>query len=187
MLTAKEYYRKEFTKRANALNAEEKEELSKKIIANLVSVIPSFQTLSIGLYMPMNNEPDILTLKSHFDYNYSLPRIKGETLEYVHWTPTSKFCINTQFNVSELEGTNIITPGLVLVPGIAFSLNGIRLGHGKGHFDRYITQRRETQRKKQFYVAICFHDMLTTTLPYEAHDQKMDWVITDKMVLKICN
>jgi 5-formyltetrahydrofolate cyclo-ligase len=77
----------------------------------------------------------------------------------------------------------IITPGdedpasldVVVVPGLAFSYGGERLGQGGGHFDRFLT----TLRGDCLRIGVAFHEQVVAELPTAEHDVAVDLVITD--------
>ena len=62
-----------------------------------------------------------------------------------------------------------------VVPGLGFDRRGNRLGHGKGHYDRLLSQASPNSVK----VGICFDCQLTEELPTEPHDIRLDWIITE--------
>ena len=65
-------------------------------------------------------------------------------------------------------------PGdLMLMPGLSFTAAGERLGQGGGYYDRYLEIHPAAT------VGLCRKDMLSETLPTEAHDLRADLVITD--------
>ena len=66
-------------------------------------------------------------------------------------------------------------PDLVLVPGLAFSHAGHRLGRGGGFYDRLLTGRAQGAVK----VGICFASQLLGAVPTEPHDTVLDAVISD--------
>ena len=61
---------------------------------------------------------------------------------------------------------------LILVPGVAFDGEGVRLGQGGGYYDRLLS---ETSAVK---AGICHDAALIDRVPREAHDIRMDAVIT---------
>lgn len=65
---------------------------------------------------------------------------------------------------------------LWLVPGVAFAPNGIRLGRGKGVYDRLL---KDAVGKK---IGILYQTQLQNSLPSEQHDIKMNMLITEKGV-----
>jgi len=64
-------------------------------------------------------------------------------------------------------------PDLILVPCMAASPGGIRLGHGAGYYDRFLEAYSGTT------VCLCFQTQLRADLPAEPTDIPMDYVITD--------
>ena len=70
----------------------------------------------------------------------------------------------------------IVRPNLVLTPLLAFDLRGRRLGYGKGHYDRAVTQLRATGRV--FYLGLCYAQQQVDAVPVEKHDVLLDWVET---------
>ena len=67
------------------------------------------------------------------------------------------------------------TIDLVVVPGVAFTAAGHRLGQGGGWYDRFLTGLRPGVAR----IGVCFAECLVDELPTEAHDVTMDLVITD--------
>ena len=62
-----------------------------------------------------------------------------------------------------------------LVPGLSFDSCGNRLGWGKGYYDYTLAQNPRALR-----VGLCFQEQIATSLPCDATDQTMDWIVTDK-------
>lgn len=61
---------------------------------------------------------------------------------------------------------------LVVVPGVAFTREGARLGRGRGYYDRYLSR----PGLRAFCIGVCFAHQLVDTLPVEPHDRTMDAV-----------
>lgn len=61
---------------------------------------------------------------------------------------------------------------LVLVPGVAFTADGRRLGHGKAYYDRFLPLVRAVT------IGVGFHEQLIDDLPTEPHDVVLDHVVT---------
>jgi 5-formyltetrahydrofolate cyclo-ligase len=66
---------------------------------------------------------------------------------------------------------------VVLVPGLAFDARGGRLGHGRGHFDRLLSQTGG------LLVGLCMEQRLVEAVPLEPHDIPMDAVATEKRMI----
>lgn len=70
---------------------------------------------------------------------------------------------------------------LLLCPGRAFSRDGVRLGRGGGHYDRFLAGIRSgPPAPAVFALGVCFSVQLVDGLPAEAHDQRMDAVVTEQ-------
>lgn len=66
--------------------------------------------------------------------------------------------------------------GFMLVPGVAFTSKGARLGYGGGFYDRLMASLdRDAAR-----IAAAFDLQLVDQLPEGPHDQRVDRVITEK-------
>lgn len=63
---------------------------------------------------------------------------------------------------------------LCVVPCVSASRTGVRLGYGGGYYDRYLP-RTEAVR-----VLLCREQMLCEEIPEEAHDCRMDVVVTEE-------
>ena len=63
----------------------------------------------------------------------------------------------------------------LIVPGLAFTLDGKRLGYGGGYYDKLLSKKAF----KACTIGFCFSFQIMKDLPTEAHDRKVDHVITD--------
>lgn len=61
---------------------------------------------------------------------------------------------------------------LILVPGLAFSKNGDRLGRGGGFYDKYLTRFAYL-----YSLGICFSDQIRGVIPVNEDDKSVDKVI----------
>ncbi len=66
----------------------------------------------------------------------------------------------------------------IVMPGVAFSEDGLRLGRGGGYYDATLRALPRVAR-----VGLAFDVQLVPTLPCEPHDAPMDAVVTDARVL----
>jgi 5-formyltetrahydrofolate cyclo-ligase len=64
---------------------------------------------------------------------------------------------------------------LLLVPGVAFTGAGARLGRGGGYYDRLLVDPRLLAPR----FGVCFDLQIVTSLPTEPHDQPVDRVVTE--------
>jgi 5-formyltetrahydrofolate cyclo-ligase len=67
---------------------------------------------------------------------------------------------------------------LIIVPGVAFTVDGSRLGMGGGYYDLFLAQHAATR------VGLSYEMQLVEALPVAAHDQSMDWIVTELRVIR---
>lgn len=69
---------------------------------------------------------------------------------------------------------------IILVPGVAFGLDGTRLGRGAGYYDRFLSRAEKAKK-----IALCREAALFETVPTEPHDEKVDIVVSERRIIKI--
>ncbi len=67
----------------------------------------------------------------------------------------------------------------VLVPGSVFDGNGGRMGYGGGFYDRFLAHRAS----RALRIGLAFFLQLTARVPQASHDQKMDYIVSEKGVI----
>ncbi|KER21782.1 hypothetical protein T265_09967 [Opisthorchis viverrini] len=71
---------------------------------------------------------------------------------------------------------------LLIVPGLAFTRLGDRLGRGGGYYDRYLSWYRIKSRSSHLHypvlLSLTFEEQIVDELPVEPHDIKVDCVIS---------
>ncbi|MBC2772324.1 5-formyltetrahydrofolate cyclo-ligase [Rhizobium sp. AQ_MP] len=72
----------------------------------------------------------------------------------------------------------VVDPDLLLVPLSAFDARGNRIGYGAGHYDRAIARLREKGRHPRL-IGIAFDCQEVAEVPYEAHDVRLEAVLTE--------
>jgi len=73
------------------------------------------------------------------------------------------------------NGIDKIQPDVVIVPGLAFTETGTRLGWGKGYYDGFLSQLPPSTQK----VGICFQFQIANELPADSWDVQMDFLVTE--------
>lgn len=63
---------------------------------------------------------------------------------------------------------------LILVPGCAFTRDGLRMGYGGGYYDRYLP------RMNCPTMVLCRSRLVTEDIPVEDHDVLMTYLVTEK-------
>ena len=82
----------------------------------------------------------------------------------------------SRFGISEPTGPALPVDAVefVIVPGLAFTAAGDRLGYGAGFYDRFLP----TLPAGVPFVGVCFAEQLVDTMPIDAHDVRVQRVIS---------
>lgn len=72
---------------------------------------------------------------------------------------------------------------IILIPGRAFDRNGNRLGRGAGGYDRWLEKYKLDHAATKFW-GVCLECQLMPEVPVEAHDVRMDAVVTARGITK---
>jgi len=74
----------------------------------------------------------------------------------------------------------IETIGLHIVPGIAFDKRGVRLGRGKGYYDRFLAR----VPPHILTVGVCYECQITDALPRDTWDVPVKCIVTENRILR---
>jgi len=133
------------------------------------------------LHVALAHEPDLDALLTAPPPGVTLllPRVAGDGLEAVVWRPGLPLR-GSPLGVAEPTGpaAPLASLDVAVVPGVAFTADGARLGRGGGHYDRLLAALRPDARS----VGVTVEALLVPALPTEAHDRAVDVVVTDASV-----
>lgn len=72
----------------------------------------------------------------------------------------------------------------VIVPGLAFSPDGYRIGYGLGYYDKMLS-RLKRSRINIRTIGLAYDFQVVEKLPREGHDQPMDAIVTETRVVRL--
>lgn len=84
--------------------------------------------------------------------------------------------------LSTAECVDPTSLNLILVPGVAFTTSGGRLGMGAGYYDRFLLRAPQAMR-----VGICFSNQVVTKLCQTEFDVNMQWLLTEQGLIECCH
>lgn len=139
-------------------------------------------------YWPMRGEIDVLPLLAALAERgqvTALPAVieRKAPLVFRRWAtgdPLEDGLYGTRHPVAAAEE---VRPVCLLVPLLAFDRRGIRLGYGGGFYDRTLAALRASG--PVVAVGIAYAGQEVESLPAEDHDERLDWVVTEKEVIRI--
>ena len=160
-----------------AMGGEAKERASSEIISCLREHIMVSGARVVALFSPLHDEPRIMRLVNELSLRLSvaLPRVEGDVMRFYCYSPESLRV--GAFGIDEPQDTPLVEPweiDLMVVPGVAFTNDGARMGRGKGFYDKYMSHCDFRAHK----VGVCFREQLVDNIPTEPHDIRMDCIIS---------
>jgi 5-formyltetrahydrofolate cyclo-ligase len=72
----------------------------------------------------------------------------------------------------------VTSPGILLLPLLAFDASGYRLGYGGGYYDRTLEDMKSPV-STVLAVGIAYQAQQIDAVPHSALDQRLDWVVTE--------
>jgi len=139
---------------------------------------------SVALYAPCRGEVDTAQLfvsARAAGKQVVYPRVVHDQLQFVPVDDVASLQVGS-FGICEPpdgDGVPVSAIDLMLIPGIAFSRDGHRLGSGYGYYDRTLG----TQGRPGVLVGLAYDFQLLETLPSEPHDVPLDLLVTDVRTL----
>lgn len=65
---------------------------------------------------------------------------------------------------------------VIIVPGLAFTRQGYRLGYGGGYYDRFLAE----WSSKLFSVGIAYHNQISDRIPVDSYDRRVQAIVTEQ-------
>jgi 5-formyltetrahydrofolate cyclo-ligase len=179
-VSLKEQFRREL-RAENKRHESESEQASRDIAVRLKEQSIWTKSQSILFFSPLAGEPDLRFLCSEAiagGKRVAFPKYSAATDSYsaVAVADASRDLVPGQFGIPEPNSFCVEVPlnflDLILVPGLGFSLAGVRLGRGKGYYDRLLASVVGVR------CGVAFDWQVVAELPTEAHDVFVDCLAT---------
>lgn len=137
----------------------------------------------VATYFSSEFEAPTHFLLKEKSFRWAFPKMKGEDLEF-YFVNKEEDLVENSWGIKEpdekkCERVSLESCPCVLVPGLGFDRDGGRLGRGKGFFDRALSSFKGLKVGLLHSLQI-----IDENLKWEKHDVKMDFLITEKFILK---
>lgn len=155
---------------------------SKQIQKNLKKISQYTEAQTIAAYYSVGSEVKtgrIIQEALSFSKTVALPRVEGGGIA---------FCSVDDFEDMEPGEFGIMEPkqnrpkiekfDIILVPAIAMTRQGDRLGYGRGFYDRFLAGSDAVT------IALTYSKLLVKNIPSDVHDIPIQWVVTEDEVIK---
>lgn len=154
---------------------------SKQIQDNLRKVDFFRNARSVGAYYSIGSEVkthDILQEILKSGKEIALPKVVKKDLVFKKINSISDLeegnfsVMEPKDNCQEIKKIDVI-----IVPAIALTRIGYRLGYGFGYYDRYLSG------KKSKTIALSYSKQIIKSFPYSDHDVRIDCIVTEDEVI----
>ncbi len=169
--------RREMVARRAALSVAEHDALSARIVAHALAALPA--PVVAAFCWPIKHEPDVrglLAAWARAGVRTALPVVvaEGQPLAFREWTPETPLAPD-RYGIPTPTAGEWLTPDLILLPLNGFDAAGYRLGYGGGYFDRTLA----ALAPRPLAVGVGFEINRVGSIRPEAHDQRLDWIVTE--------
>ncbi len=187
-ITAKRALRAELRERRRIRPQHEREAAAEAITANLIALTSSIGPRSLSCYLATPDEPQtrpFLQWAVHQGIRVLLPVSRDDGL--LEWATydgdhdESLDALGMPVPTTEVLGPIAINDvGLIIVPAAAVDRGGMRMGWGRGYFDKTLG----SMDRRPPVFAVVFDSEVVDELPREPHDQAVDGVVTPGAILR---
>lgn len=149
----------------------------------LSEVLAGHRGVPVSGFMPIRTEIDpTAAMAEACAYGpVGVPVIEAEAtpLKFAHWTPDTKMEPGA-FGAEIPANPTFFEPEIVIVPLLAFTRQGARLGYGGGFYDRTLEKLRA--KRPTLAIGFAFAGQ-EADVPLEPTDQPLDLIVTEAGVI----
>ena len=153
-----------------------------QISAHLEPYLETLTFTTLGIYLSVRNEPDMMTLYTKVSQSgiiLSLPVVTASRapLQFARWAPGDPLTPD-RFGIPTPEVKDFIAlPELLLIPCLGFTQDRFRLGYGGGFYDRTL------EKQPRPHTIGISYSCLKTDFPTRKYDIPLDSLITENGIL----
>lgn len=193
MRAEKTLLRQKFLAKRLAISAAQRMQTADAIAQQLVN-LPEWPTANYiaGYWATRGEVPlHIVQMRVQTPKVWCLPIIQQDrTLKFAPWRSGDDLVSNQygipEPDISPTSALDASIPSIILMPLLAYTNGGARLGMGGGYYDRSFAFRHDLAAPP-LLIGIAYSDQEAEHLPSEEWDVKLDMVINEREVLRFKN
>ena len=152
----------------------------------LSSLLAGYRGVPLSGYMPIRTEidplPAMAEAAAHGVVGVPVIQGAGQPLVFSQWTPDCALK-EGPFGAAIPETDAFFEPEILIVPLVAFTAKGARLGYGGGFYDRTLQQLRA--RRATLAIGFAYDEQEADKLPFDPNDQPLDMIVTATRVIEV--
>ncbi|MBQ3529265.1 MAG: 5-formyltetrahydrofolate cyclo-ligase [Oscillospiraceae bacterium] len=173
----KKALRKEIREKKRAMTREEIISRSEKLGELFLSTEAYQNAKTVYGYLPYNQEVRTVPMLEQAlrdGKKVAVPKIYGDTMKFLYLDDLSQVEKNSMGIPEPVADTPVAEDktALVLMPGVAFTKKGDRIGYGGGFYDRFLAEEPDHPT-----LALCYDFQIVEHLPTEDYDIPVDTVL----------
>ncbi|MDZ4186359.1 MAG: 5-formyltetrahydrofolate cyclo-ligase [Desulfuromonadales bacterium] len=182
---SKNAIRKRILSRRDTLSPLQVASLSREVAGQFLTCGPYVAASTLVLYASIRSEVATLGIFAaaiEAGKRVLYPRTVGTTLEFVAIESLEALEAG-RFGICEPgsgESIPLAEIDLIVLPGVAFDEQGIRLGYGFGCYDRALAAV-----ERPTLVGLAYDFQIVPSLPRETHDVPVDFLVTERRILSM--
>lgn len=154
-----------------------------KLTSQLLALIARLKPSRVATYISFGSEPSTRLVIQELvarGTQVLVPRVTGSDLLWFSFD--SQQLNDSNLGISEPNQDHgakveLLPSDLLLIPSLSVDTSGNRLGRGKGYFDRALAHLPSNT-----VYAICYEAEFLANLPSEAHDRRVQGVVTERAI-----
>jgi 5-formyltetrahydrofolate cyclo-ligase len=177
--------RAELLARRARLTAEERAERARAIASRIESIPAFLAAETVALYAALGSEVDCIDITRRAvarGVRVVFPRVVEGERRLAFARSDAALLVRGALGAAEppadAPAVELAEIGCVVLPGVGFSEDGLRLGRGGGYYDATLALIPGAAR-----VGIAFDLQIIPALPREPHDAALDAVVTEARAL----
>jgi len=149
-----------------------------RIAARLANWIATNKVRIIGVYLPMQGEPDLSALYAQWSdagLTLAMPIAleKNAPLAYAHWQPGHAMSRDVSGTLAPVAQAPRVQADVIIAPCVGFTEDGLRLGYGGGYFDRTLAAR-----PRPYSIGVAYA-CTRTSFAADIYDIALDLIIAE--------
>lgn len=152
--------------------------------AHLSEILAGYRGVPLAGYSQMRTEidptPALEEAAAHGPVAMPVILGAGQPLKFREWSPGCAMA-DGEFGATIPAHGDWIEPEIVVVPLVAFSREGGRLGYGGGFYDRTLEGLRA--KRATMAIGFAYQAQEDPNLPLEATDQWLDLIVTEHGII----
>ena len=175
----------------DALSAEERERKNSRIEQKICTMEEVKKAKSFFIYVNFRSEVKTFDIISRFiregkTVTVPVTRVKAKRIDAIRILHPRKELVpgycgipEPEENIWKSRRVNPENIDIIFLPGSVFDERGGRFGYGGGYYDRFLARIPQTTR-----ISLAYELQIRAKLPLQDHDERMDYIVTEKRIIK---